>query len=98
MRYAISFAADTVGRTHIDPFDIEVPDTLMTAAATSDVCRQVRERVVDRLAATPTPGTQPTAEPAIASRTQVMASLYSGEGSVHYGTTTLGAFTIRSVP
>lgn len=96
MRYHIVFASEKVGQSAMPPFDVEVSDSYGAAARTVELSRLVRARVVDALTAAPAPGAA-DARPVIEQNTQVVVMLGPGQGSAHYGTTTLGTFNLYPI-
>lgn len=95
-RYRIVFAAHKVGRADMPPFEIEVAEGYGVAVRTIDLSRKIRSRVVDALTAAPAPGAS-DARPVIEQHTQIVVMLADGQGSAHYGTTTLGAFNLYPI-
>lgn len=92
MRYDIRFAGDAVGGVPIQPFSVDVTDDPAVSIRTSDLGRRIRARV----AAAISPGMAVTPG-VVESLTQVVCELSAGEGSAHYGTRTLGHFSITAV-
>jgi len=97
VRYRIVFANGIVGQSQIAPIELESSDHLGVAARTSDVARQIRERVVDVLTAAPASGAE-TARPVIAANTQIEVMLNAGEGAAYYGGNSLGRFSVVAIP
>jgi len=96
MRYRIAFAASRVGQADCPPFELETPEGLATSPRTADLARKIRGRIIDALTAAPAPGSD-AATPVLASNTQVLVNLDTGEGYAYYGTTTRGRFDIYPI-
>jgi hypothetical protein len=96
MRYRILFASGKVGQSDCPPFEIDTPDHYGAVERTADLARHIRGRVVDALISAPAPGSE-TAAPVIGAHTQILVDLRRGEGSAHYGVTTLGQFAVYPI-
>lgn len=97
MRYGVQFANNRVGQAVVDPFDVEVPDSLFGVARNADLSRRIRERAVAALTASPAAGAVTSDSIALSSGTQVFVDTGTGEGVVYYGTTVLGTILIHPI-
>lgn len=97
MRYGVQFANNRVGSAVVDPFEVEVPDTIAGAARNSDLSRRIRERAVAALTASPATGATTDDPATLAVGTQVFVDTGTGEGTVYYGVTIIGNILIHPI-
>ena len=71
------------------PFEVNTDDGYGVGMTTVELSRHIRDRVVAALTAIGH-ADRHTAEQS----TQIVVNLSAGEGTAHYGTTTIGAFQI----